>query len=67
MALQGACGAPACAKAVLMCFVLCAAREYETAHAMDLQMFFDSSLPCLRHPEVKRWGEALAQAREHSG
>ncbi|OAX41054.1 HD domain-containing protein [Rhizopogon vinicolor AM-OR11-026] len=39
------------------------AREYETAHAMDLQSFFDSSLPHLRHPEVKQWGETLAQTR----
>ncbi|OJA21199.1 hypothetical protein AZE42_01356 [Rhizopogon vesiculosus] len=39
------------------------AREYETAHAMDLQSFFDSSLPYLRHPEVKQWGETLAQTR----
>ncbi|KAG1776578.1 HD domain-containing protein [Suillus placidus] len=43
------------------------AREYETAHALDLQPFFDSSLPHLRHPEVKRWGEDLAQARSRSG
>ncbi|KAG1722650.1 hypothetical protein EDD22DRAFT_831291 [Suillus occidentalis] len=39
------------------------AREYEMAHALDLQPFFDSSLPHLRHPEVKRWGEDLAQTR----
>lgn len=39
------------------------AREYETAHALDLQPFFDSSLPHLRHPEVKRWGEDLARTR----
>ncbi|KAJ8579745.1 HD domain-containing protein [Rhizopogon salebrosus TDB-379] len=40
------------------------ASEYETAHAMDLQSFFDSSLPYLRHPEVKQWGESLAQSRQ---
>ncbi|KAG1743132.1 HD domain-containing protein [Suillus lakei] len=39
------------------------AREYEMAHALDLQPFFDSSLPRLRHPEVKRWGEDLARTR----
>jgi len=44
----------------------CVAREYEAAHALDLQPFFDSSLPHLRHPEVKRWGEDLAQARSQS-
>ncbi|KAG1815455.1 HD domain-containing protein [Suillus variegatus] len=42
------------------------AREYEMAHALDLQPFFDSSLPHLRHPEVKRWGENLAQTRSQS-
>ncbi|KAG2063792.1 hypothetical protein BDR04DRAFT_1037069 [Suillus decipiens] len=42
------------------------AREYETAHALDLQPFFDSSLPHLRHPEVKQWGEDLVQARSRS-
>jgi len=40
------------------------AREYETTHAMDLQSFFDSSLPYLRHPEVKQWGETLAETRQ---
>jgi putative hydrolase of HD superfamily len=48
---------------VFMC-MLCAAREYETARAMDLQSFYDSSLPYLRHPEVKQWGETLAQTRQ---
>ncbi|KAG2040109.1 HD domain-containing protein [Suillus americanus] len=42
------------------------AREYETAHGLDLQPFFDSSLPHLRHPEVKQWGEDLAQTRSRS-
>ncbi|KAG1732377.1 HD domain-containing protein [Suillus lakei] len=42
------------------------AREYETAHALDLQPFFDSSLPHLRHLEVKRWGDDLAQTRSRS-
>lgn len=43
------------------------AREYEKAHGRDrsdLQGFFDSSLPYLRHPEVRRWGDTLALARE---
>ena len=30
----------------------------------NLQPFFDSSLPFIRHPEVKEWGEALAEERE---
>ncbi|KIJ20593.1 hypothetical protein PAXINDRAFT_160158 [Paxillus involutus ATCC 200175] len=43
------------------------AREYEKEHSKDqgeLQGFFDSSLPYLRHPEVRQWGEALARERE---
>ncbi|KAF9244117.1 HD domain-containing protein, partial [Melanogaster broomeanus] len=42
------------------------AREYEQAHERgrsDLQGFFDSSLPCLRHPEVCQWGATLARER----
>ncbi|KAF8141937.1 HD domain-containing protein [Boletus edulis] len=43
------------------------AREYEKAHARDrgdLQGFFDSSLPYLRHPEVRHWGDTLASERD---
>ncbi|KAH0836452.1 HD domain-containing protein [Lanmaoa asiatica] len=43
------------------------AHEYEKAHRRDrgdLQGFFDSSLPYLRHPEVRHWGDTLALARE---
>ncbi|KAF8836965.1 HD domain-containing protein [Paxillus ammoniavirescens] len=43
------------------------AREYEKEHSKgqgELQGFFDSSLPYLRHPEVCQWGEALARERE---
>ncbi|THH29528.1 hypothetical protein EUX98_g4672 [Antrodiella citrinella] len=40
------------------------ALEYERNHnAQTLQPFFDSSLPLLRHPEVKQWGEDLATER----
>ena len=30
----------------------------------NLQPFFDSSLPYLRHPEVQEWGKALSAERE---
>lgn len=40
------------------------ALEYERGHGMQtLQPFFDSSLPLLRHPEVKKWGADLAVER----
>ncbi|KAI6044462.1 HD domain-containing protein [Pisolithus marmoratus] len=39
------------------------AREYEKAHCRYLQDFFDSSLPLLRHEEVRGWGEALDRER----
>ncbi|KAH7885745.1 HD domain-containing protein [Phlebopus sp. FC_14] len=39
------------------------AREYEKAHSCNLQGFFDSSLPDLRHDEVCQWGEALSRER----
>ncbi|KIP02733.1 hypothetical protein PHLGIDRAFT_20410 [Phlebiopsis gigantea 11061_1 CR5-6] len=39
--------------------------EYEKNHGMKtLQPFFDSSLPSIRHPEVKQWGENLISERE---
>ena len=38
--------------------------EYEKAHgASNLQGFFDSSLPHLRHEEVKRWGNEVQKER----
>jgi len=40
------------------------ASEYEQRHGKSLQQFFDSSLPKLRHPEVKDWGQALSAQRE---
>ncbi|KAI0032666.1 HD domain-containing protein [Vararia minispora EC-137] len=41
------------------------ALEYERAHAApDLQSFFDSSVPHLRHPEVREWGRDLLRERE---
>lgn len=39
------------------------AREYEKEHCKYLQDFFDSSLPLLRHDEVREWGEALDRER----
>ncbi|TCD71773.1 hypothetical protein EIP91_003116 [Steccherinum ochraceum] len=45
--------------------IVCPALEYERNHGIQtLQPFFDSSLPSLRHPEVKQWGEDLAAERE---
>ncbi|KAJ7609069.1 HD domain-containing protein [Roridomyces roridus] len=39
------------------------ALEYERAHGVSLQPFFDSSLPNLRHPEVRDWGNDLLEER----
>jgi putative hydrolase of HD superfamily len=39
--------------------------EYETNHGTStLQPFFDSSVPKLRHPEVKAWAAELMSERE---
>ncbi|KAI0788710.1 HD domain-containing protein [Abortiporus biennis] len=39
--------------------------EYERNHNMKtLQQFFDTSLPFIKHPEVRQWGEDLAAERE---
>ncbi|KAH7093926.1 HD domain-containing protein [Auriculariales sp. MPI-PUGE-AT-0066] len=43
------------------------AREYEQRHGSSvgkLQEFYDSSLPNIKHPEVKAWGESLLAERE---
>ncbi|KAI9573845.1 HD domain-containing protein [Boletus coccyginus] len=43
------------------------AREYEKAHKRDrrdLQCFFDSSLPYLRHRDVRQWGDTLSLERD---
>lgn len=41
------------------------ALEYETKHnARTLQPFFDSSLPIIRHPEIKCWGADLSVERD---
>ncbi|EIW78999.1 HD domain-containing protein [Coniophora puteana RWD-64-598 SS2] len=40
------------------------ASEYEKAHDKNLQPFFDSSVPFLRHPEVQEWGKSLTQERD---
>ncbi|KZT70809.1 hypothetical protein DAEQUDRAFT_764378 [Daedalea quercina L-15889] len=43
------------------------ASEYETNHGMTtLQPFFDTSIPFIRHSEVKQWGEDLIAEREQS-
>jgi len=42
----------------------CQASEYERRHSRNLQSFFDSSVPLIRHEEVKDWGKALIQERE---
>ncbi|KAF9461078.1 HD domain-containing protein [Collybia nuda] len=40
--------------------------EYERDHGAEtLQPFFDTSLPMIRHPEVRSWGEDLSQEREN--
>lgn len=39
--------------------------EYERAHdSQTLQPFFDSSIPYLRHSEVREWGADLLRERE---
>jgi putative hydrolase of HD superfamily len=41
------------------------ALEYERAHgSQTLQPFFDSSIPHLRHGEVREWGADLLRERE---
>jgi len=41
------------------------ALEYERHHgAKDLQTFFDSSIPNVRHPQVQQWGQDLLAERE---
>lgn len=41
------------------------ALEYERAHgSQTLQPFFDSSIPHLRHSEVREWGADLLRERE---
>jgi putative hydrolase of HD superfamily len=41
------------------------ALEYEHAHGpQTLQSFFDSSIPHLRHTEVREWGADLLRERE---
>ncbi|KIM88176.1 hypothetical protein PILCRDRAFT_814094 [Piloderma croceum F 1598] len=42
------------------------ALEYERRHSAELQPFFDSSLPNIRHPEVKGWGNELMKERDRS-
>ncbi|KAI0046527.1 HD domain-containing protein [Auriscalpium vulgare] len=41
------------------------ALEYEREHdTLTLQPFFDSSIPHVRHPEVREWGADLLRERE---
>ena len=41
------------------------ASEYERAHdSQTLQPFFDSSIPFIRHTEVREWGADLLRERE---
>jgi putative hydrolase of HD superfamily len=41
------------------------ALEYETNYGAEtLQPFFDSSLPMIRHPEIKSWGADLSAERD---
>ncbi|TFK39492.1 HD domain-containing protein [Crucibulum laeve] len=40
------------------------ALEYEWNHGASLQSFFNSSIPHIRHPEVKAWGKDLLAERE---
>ncbi|KAI0736413.1 HD domain-containing protein [Fomitopsis betulina] len=43
------------------------ASEYERSHGMTtLQPFFDSSIPFIRHPEVKQWGADLVAERHRT-
>ncbi|KAF9820836.1 hypothetical protein IEO21_01063 [Rhodonia placenta] len=40
--------------------------EYERRHGKSLQPFFDSSIPFIRHPEVKNWCEDLLAERQNA-
>lgn len=41
------------------------ALEYERVHdSQTLQPFFDSSIPRIRHAEVREWGADLLRERE---
>ena len=51
------------------------AREYESRHGqtgiypipnLNLQQFFDSSIPKIEHAEVKGWGATLQESRQLS-
>lgn len=43
------------------------AREYEKRHARNLQVFFDGSIPSLRHDQVREWGDMLTRERDECG
>lgn len=63
MVLQGT----SCLLEMRTCSMTPTAREYEKAHKRDrrdLQCFFDSSLPYLRHRDVRQWGDALVLERD---
>ncbi|EJD43817.1 HD domain-containing protein [Auricularia subglabra TFB-10046 SS5] len=43
------------------------AREYEERHGTpNLQEFYDSSLPSIKHPEVRQWGQDLLGERDRA-
>ena len=43
------------------------ASEYEDRHTIDLQPFFDSSIPNIAHPEIKSWAADLMAERASRG
>ncbi|KIL65652.1 hypothetical protein M378DRAFT_521377 [Amanita muscaria Koide BX008] len=40
------------------------ALEYEKSQSMDLQVFFNSSIPHIQHPEVRSWAQDLEHERQ---
>lgn len=42
------------------------AHEYEQRHATNLQEFFDSSIPGVKHAEVRQWGQDLLVERSRA-
>ncbi|KAF8330500.1 HD domain-containing protein [Amanita rubescens] len=41
------------------------ALEYERRGATNLQVFYDSSIPLIQHPEVQSWAKDLTDERQH--
>ncbi|KAF8735716.1 hypothetical protein AX14_001581 [Amanita brunnescens Koide BX004] len=42
------------------------ALEYEKRGVSDLQRFYDSSIPLIRHPEVRSWAKDLTDERQRT-